>query len=1027
MPTASSRDPFISQLTDLCKAAPTRAKWVFVPTHAIGRMIGDRLVLEGLDWANLRFVTPLDIANRMGAPFLVERGIDPSEEGLGPALIMRLLLGLPEQPSYFRPLANHPAMAQALWATIRELRMAGVKAADLVADAFGSADKHAEMQALYRAYEAFLAANARGDMATVYEEALQHPGWCPIQPQDCWTEMPAAAWTPLQRRLLDALPGERIAPRSFQLPGAAIPRRLAEAVVEHVAPDGTSPLAFLQSPPVMDKPEGLSPPQQVALFHAGGREAEVEEVFRRILNALCPLDQVEVACASDDYTVLLWEKACRHEWPVTLASGLPAAMTRPGRALVGLGAWIESDFAAGDLRRLLQSGDVTLGDDDLSSGQAARVLVKAEAAWGRKTYELALGKLSSRYRLRADDTELPDDQREVATHKAKQSDQLLAWVTSLLASIPQADATGQIELQDLVDGVSAFIESSTAKSSALDGAAAIGLASAIAELKALGSFKCTLMAGLRFINERVDGLRVGADRARPGHLHVSALAQVGYPGRPHVFIVGLEEGRVFPSATEDPVLLDVERSRISPLLRLSSDRSEEAVHAVLNRMAATSGSASMTLSYSCRDLREFRQTYPSWLMLQAYRIVSGQPESSFPDLLKALGPPVSCVPPAEASAISEAGWWLHGLKRAGAAGRVSVLAKYAALKQGIHAEDQRDSAVFTEFDGFVPAAGAYLDPCAREAPVSATQLEKAAECPFRHFLERGLGLAAVDDGGRDSDVWLDPLTRGSLLHALYARLMRRSRDEKRRLSSKDDLEWSKTIAREALDKLGTEMPPPSQEVFDREYQGFVDDVVLFVTAEDDADESRTAVGFEVSFGRPGSEDDEPLARKEPIVVDLGGGMKFRLAGQIDRIDQIGDASFEVIDYKTGGYFEKDWAGITSGGRKLQHALYGLAAAEILKQRVKSPKVTHGTYYFTSAKGGQERRTIDAMSTAKLTSVLSDLRQVIASGLFVHAPDESACKWCDFGNACGARVQARAEAKTTGDTGLEFYRKLAAHE
>ena len=1028
MRPASSQDPFISQLADLCQAAPTRAKWVFVPTHAVGRMIGDRLVLEGLDWANLRFVTPLDIATRMGAPFLVERGIDPSEDGLGPALIMRLLLGLPEQSSYFRPLANHPAMAQALWATIRELRMAGVKPADLVAEAFGSAAKHVEIQALYGAYEAFLATSARGDMATVYEEALQHPGWCPIQPQDCWTEMPGAAWTPLQRRLLDALPGERIAPRSFDLPGAATPRRLASAVVERVAPDGASLLAFLQSPgTAAGKQEGLPPHQRVHLFHAGGREAEVEEVFRRILDVGCSLDQVEVACASDDYSVLLWEKACRHEWPVTLSAGLPASLTRPGRALVGLGAWIESDFSAGDLRRLLQSGDVTLGADDLSSGQAARVLVKAEAAWGRKTYELSLGKLSSRYRLRAADTELPDDQRDAATRKAEQSDHLLAWITSLLVSIPAGDARGEIDLQDLVDGVSEFIDSSAAKSSALDGAAAIALASAIAELKALGSFRCTLVAGLRFINERVDGLRVGAHRAQPGHLHVSALAQAGYPGRPHVFIVGLEEGRVFPSTTEDPVLLDVERHRISPVLRLSSDRSEEAVSAVLNRLAATSGSASMTLSYSCRDLREFRQTYPSWLMLQAHRLVSGRPESSFPDLLAALGAPASCVPANDASALSAAGWWLHGLKRAGVAGCAPVLQQYAALQQGVHAEEQRDSPAFTEFDGFVPDAGVYLDPCTREAPVSATQLEKAAECPFRHFLERGLGLVAVDDGGRDSDVWLDPLTRGSLLHALYARLMRRSRDEQRRLSVKADLEFSETIAREALDALRAEMPPPSQEVFDREYQGFMGDVVLFVTAEDAADPLRTAIGFEVSFGRPGSEEGEPLARKEPIVIDLGGGLKFRLAGQIDRIDQIGDASFEVIDYKTGGYFEKDWAGITSGGRKLQHALYGLAAAELLKQRVKSPKVTQGTYYFTSAKGGQERRSIDAMSTANLTSVLSDLRQVIASGLFVHAPDDSACKWCDFGNACGASVQARAEAKTSADAGLDSYRKLAAHE
>ncbi len=79
---ADISEPFVSQLKRLCPSFPTRAKWVFVPAHFIGWMLGDRLVLEGTDWANLRFVTPLDIALRMGAPFLVERGIDPSADGL---------------------------------------------------------------------------------------------------------------------------------------------------------------------------------------------------------------------------------------------------------------------------------------------------------------------------------------------------------------------------------------------------------------------------------------------------------------------------------------------------------------------------------------------------------------------------------------------------------------------------------------------------------------------------------------------------------------------------------------------------------------------------------------------------------------------------------------------------------------------------------------------------------------------------------------------------------------------------------
>ncbi|HEY1305395.1 MAG TPA: hypothetical protein VGF24_17685 [Vicinamibacterales bacterium] len=69
----------MSQLSELCRAHVTRSKWVFVPTHAIGRTIGEHIALGGTNWLNPRFVTPLDIAPRMGAPFLVERGADSDE------------------------------------------------------------------------------------------------------------------------------------------------------------------------------------------------------------------------------------------------------------------------------------------------------------------------------------------------------------------------------------------------------------------------------------------------------------------------------------------------------------------------------------------------------------------------------------------------------------------------------------------------------------------------------------------------------------------------------------------------------------------------------------------------------------------------------------------------------------------------------------------------------------------------------------------------------------------------------------
>ena len=68
----------------------------------------------------------------MAGPFLVERGINPSPEGVGPALLMRLLAELPGSvPTYFRHLAGQPKMAEALWAAISDLRMAGLNAVDL--------------------------------------------------------------------------------------------------------------------------------------------------------------------------------------------------------------------------------------------------------------------------------------------------------------------------------------------------------------------------------------------------------------------------------------------------------------------------------------------------------------------------------------------------------------------------------------------------------------------------------------------------------------------------------------------------------------------------------------------------------------------------------------------------------------------------------------------------------------------------------------------------------------------------------
>jgi ATP-dependent helicase/nuclease subunit B len=282
----------------------------------------------------------------------------------------------------------------------------------------------------------------------------------------------------------------------------------------------------------------------------------------------------------------------------------------------------------------------------------------------------------------------------------------------------------------------------------------------------------------------------------------------------------------------------------------------------------------------------------------------------------------------------------------------------------------------------------------------------------------------LDELERDKDVWLDPLSRGSELHELYATLLRRTRDGNRRPNA-EDRAWLITQTKQRLHKLNQEMPAATPEIFERESKDFLADVELFIEAESNSSES-TPIGFEVSFGRPLNASDERLARRESVELDLGDGLALRFAGRMDRIDKVGKTTFEVLDYKTGGYWRDDWKGTFNGGRRLQHALYGLAAVELLKAQYKNPKVEAGVYYFSTHKGRQERHVIKAPPLENVAQVIRDLRSVIAKGALSQSPNESDCKYCSYLGGCWVYGDGQLEKKFE-DSKLDDYRRLSEHE
>jgi ATP-dependent helicase/nuclease subunit B len=1015
-------DPFVTQLDQLCRAERTRPKWVVVPSHALGHTLGERLVLGGTAWANLRFTTPLDLALQMAAPFLVERGIDPAADEVGSALVMRLLLDLPPGvPLYFRRLAEQPRMAEALWATLHELRMAGLSAADLAPAAFVSADKHAELSALLAAYEAYLAHRHLADSAAVYREALGHLDVGPVLADDLRVELPGVVWAPLEQRLLEALPGTRLTPAALALPGL-LPLGSPATPLAPAPRTDAERLAYLLRPGEAPAPLGDG---TLAMFRAGGREAEVEEVLRRVRRDALPLDHVEVACAQAEHVVLLWEKAQRYDVPVTIGPGLPVTLTRPARALLAFCDWIEGGFAAGALRRLLQSGDVRLDlDGGPSAGQAARLLARSDATWGRQTYATALAGLAAAARTRGADEETDDQSRQRLLKRAAQAERLAQWLDGLLRSVPEA-RDNAIRLAPVLDACIGFVRDVAARASELDGAAGVVLVEALESLKALGDLERSPRTALGLVRHQVETLTVGGDRARPGHLFVTMLRAAGYSGRAHTFVVGLEEGRVFPAPLEDAVLLDAERAALSPVLATSPDRAGQALHAAVTRLAAPGGR--VCLSFSCRDLRGHRETFPSWLMLQALRLLRPGRDWTYRELNDELGEPVSGVPATAEQALAEAGWWLAHLNGAGPVALPAVHAAFPWLAQGEAAEAARASDAFTIYDGFVREAGPRLDPRQSGRAVSATALEGLARCPFRYFLERGLGLEAIEDAEPDRDHWLDPMTRGSVLHDLYAAILREVRDRGERADPRRHGERLRELTEARLAEQRALVPPPSEHVFQLECREILDDLALFLRL--DAEEhGREPVGFEVSFGG-GPPEGEPLAQADPVTLELAPDLKFRLRGRIDRIDRLAKGGYEIVDYKTGWYVPAQFAGTFIGGRLLQHALYAVAATQLLQRRDARAQVTCSSYYLPTVRGQAQRVTCPPVGRDQLAAVLRDLFDILAAGAFVHADKEADCRYCDLGAACGRDAFAHGGRKiaSAANVVLEPLRRLATYE
>ncbi|KJS11859.1 MAG: hypothetical protein VR67_11805 [Peptococcaceae bacterium BRH_c8a] len=1025
-------------LKNACNKNPLREKVLIVPSYGTGRMLCAGLARADGGWINLHPETTTGLAQQVAGEYLAEKNITLLTGPLAFTVIEEVFGELDEKGAltYFTRRGNSTGLVKAIASSIFAMRNCCIKSDKLNADSFVSTAKGCDMIALLKAYERYLDEHRYIDSPGLLTQALNILSDADFAPvSEALYLLPSFLQLyPLEEQVVKAMAGDNLlvleADPVYGLnrPGAKSPDYADGSQSKPASETGRLP--WLYSVDYSPEPVG---DDSLSYFQAYGITNEVKEVLRRVLGEGMPLDNVTVGYTSGDYIPVFYSLAKRTGLDLTVEEGIPGTLTSPGRVLDGLIDWIKINFSSGILKDLLLSGDVRLPSEDdvfLSPLAASRLVRGCGIGWGRERYAL-LDNLAESLKERAElevDADDGDGRREKILRKSEQARQLFKFISQMLNQLPLPGSDGKIAYREFTSSLSDILARITRIKEEIDAAALQGLVININQSGQLATLEITLDEALERVEKLLADFRVGASGPQPGCMHLTGYANLVWSNRPYTFIVGLDANTFPGNGRQDPVLLDEERLSIHPDLPPGTNRLGENQYYMALALASRRGK--VVTSFSSFDVVENRAVYPSSVLLQIHRLLHRDSSLDYSHLINSLGRTSGYCPQDGKPYLDELEWWI-GKALTGAVqgdGLVAVRDCYKNIDLGLAAMEARQSGEPTEYDGVIDVCGADLDPINnKELVLSCSRIEKLAGCPFAYFMRHVLYILPPDDIEYDPGHWLDALERGALLHQLFCDFMRRVTSAGEKLSLLKHKKMMMEMADELVLDLRKRIPPPGEVVFDQEVNDIYRCCELFLVGEE-AEKDCTPVYFEVPFGMGRDAVVEAgCGLADPVEIKLADGNVFRLRGKIDRIDLNKDGTYSVWDYKTGGTYGYSDNQYLHRGRQVQHALYAIAAEQILSQAAPedSHRVKISGYYFPTEKGeGQRVRRVRA-DHAKLSEALSYLFDLLAGGTFVAAEDGDKCMFCDYDLVCDQPgALARAKELVKGDSAcLEPWRRL----
>ena len=536
----------------------------------------------------------------------------------------------------------------------------------------------------------------------------------------------------------------------------------------------------------------------------------------------------------------------------------------------------------------------------------------------------------------------------------------------------------------------------------------------LADLRPMGEVgPVAIGEAAQVLADRLSSVEAEPPTRRYGRVFVASPSQLRGRSFAAVFVPALAE-RMFPQKPrEDPLLLDDARRALDASLTTQSDRAE--MEKLQLRLAVGAADERLFVSFPTVEIGEGRPRVPSLYALEVWRAMTGRvPSADELQHAAARTSQATLAWPAPADrdeAIDALEHDLATLRRLVgepdhlARGRAQyILQLNDSLKRSVSERFMRGKRAWSHWDGLTRvtdgtrAVLAAYRLTARAYSLSA--LQKYSSCPYQFLLGAIYRLRPADD--LEPLQRMDPLTRGSLFHAVQAAFYRR-------LKEHGDLPVTSANRDHALDVLDAAvrrvaddqyelLAPAIDRVWHDEIASIRRDLRLWVDEIARADGEWVPIWFEWSFGLRDAGRD-PNSRPEPVSIDG----RFPLHGSIDLVEERRTTGeLRVTDHKTGKYRGKDHM-VVGGGAVLQPVLYALA----LETALERPAV-EGRLYYATIDGGYRDVRIPLTPQARRAGVevLEIIDRAIETGFLAPAPAERACTWCDFRPVCGPTAERR---------------------